>query len=338
MNKKLTLKNVFFKEYGIGDPQGAATFQGTGNFGIGNNRQLATSINPATKRIEDMEQAEWNQNAQDLNWSLGKGDSISGPIGPNEPTQGNYNRAQPNSSAQMVKVSNDPYGGRVEEEEELEEQFAGAREPSDGRYRDLPGWPRMNTLVEPDEHIPSDNEAEMEDYNNSQEEDYEEFLSGVGVPIEEAYISYRPEDHFRGDMSNIGRADNSKFLVAPENHFNPPANTNTPQNMGGKGAVISPKQFVPEDDENAPGSVDRWTWEGFEEEQMTIEGLVHQMVEEALLETLGSPTPAFTGIHDPSGKGEPKGGSKAFIKNRREVIKDLEKDDLSSKLKKKEKI
>ena len=339
MKKKLSLKDVFLNEFGKGDPQGASTFQGTGNFGIGNGRQLATTLNPATKRLEDMEQAELNQNVRDLQWSLGKygnghgpeTGSTTGPVGPNEPTQANYNRGvgrTPTAAMQDIQVSGDPYGG-MEEEEELEEQAPsgaqyGAREPSDGRYRDLPGWPPMDTLETDVDWVPSDRDAEMAAYYQDQEENYEERLKDLEAHPDqylEQMQPYRPMDHFRANVSGIGRADNSEMLVAPEDHLEQEPADYTPQNVGGKGAVIAPKKFVPDDTEVM--------------DMEDLHEMIDRLVREALSEAVREPTPAFTGIHDDTGDGEPVGGSAAFRKSREEVITDLEKPDSGNKLGKK---
>ena len=126
---KYSLKKLFLNEQNnppnfLGNP----SFGGTGNYGMSGDKQLAaTHRDPITQAVLDQDKEETNQNIKDLNWRLGKY-SLGGeknPIGPSDtkPT-------------------------------EIKEQDLG--DNSTSRQRDLPGWPKMNTLVNPKQHTPQD--------------------------------------------------------------------------------------------------------------------------------------------------------------------------------------
>lgn len=121
---KFKLKNIFLEftgPYMDGDP----TFRGTGNFGIGGQRQLAANLNPATEKIRKQEDSEHDQNVDDERWNLGKYQPLASPLGPKD------------NEDSLFSVKEGP-----------------AYDNSINRLRDLPGFPVMNTLVRPKQFVP----------------------------------------------------------------------------------------------------------------------------------------------------------------------------------------
>lgn len=337
--KKRSLKELYSEA--IGDTMGSDTLRGTGNFGMGNTRQLAGGLDPATKKIEDQEQAEINQNIDDLAWSIsGKFREPPKPLGPNEPAQANINRGvgsspQGGTTMSTVDVSLNPYGGDdvYDEDESLEEQFMTAppagsqRTPGDSRYRDLPGFPPMDTLVDPQHHVPSDNRAEMEAYYDDQEEDYQAWLKQK--QLDEDLVQLTPTEPYKmGRRGGDEMVTSDEWLIDPQDHLNPPTNDDTPSGLGGMGVLVAPKDFVPADWQSAKNGTDDYTEENF----MGLNEIIKQTIQEVFAElglrnSVKTVEEAYTGIDDPTGDGEPKGGSAAFNKNKKEVLADLHKDD-----------
>jgi hypothetical protein len=158
----LKLSKLLYKE-NSGDFSGAGTFQG-GAYGFGNRHQLADSeIWPGLVDPEE-----------DL---------------PNEPSMWPAVRAQKgsdrdeNDSLESSEVYDDrphllPGQDEVRDqlldpENDIEPSYyyVTERGPSDGNYRDLQGFPAMNTLSNPIEHIPDD-EDEDRDPDAPEEERY----------------------------------------------------------------------------------------------------------------------------------------------------------------------
>jgi hypothetical protein len=111
-----------------GITSGAPSFGG-GPYGFGNDEQLAAPLNPATQAIKDQDEDEVDQNVADQIWSLGKYVVGSGPV-----AKMDY------KSTTSVPMS-------------LKELYG---DTAAYRMRDLPGFPRMNSLVNPKQHTPKD--------------------------------------------------------------------------------------------------------------------------------------------------------------------------------------
>lgn len=108
---------------------GAPGFGG-GPYGHGGTKQLAGGLNPATKAIADQEQDELDQNIEDQIWSLGKYVVGSGPV----------------SKMDYKSTTSLPIP--------LEE--VAPMDTASSRMMDLPGFPRMNSLIIPKQHTPQD--------------------------------------------------------------------------------------------------------------------------------------------------------------------------------------
>jgi hypothetical protein len=118
-----------------GITSGAPSFSG-GPYGFGAETQLAAPLNPATQKIKDKEEDEKDQNVEDQIWSLGKYVVGSGPV------------------AKMDYKSTTSVPLPLDE--------TAAMDTANTRMRDLPGFPRMNTLVAQKQHTPP--AKEMDEY------------------------------------------------------------------------------------------------------------------------------------------------------------------------------
>ena len=148
------LSTILFANENSGDFSGAGTFQG-GPYGFGYRHQLAKSeIWPGTV-----------DPAEDL---------------PNNPSMWPAVHAQEQSDKEDYKSLESPeeYDDKqhllpLEDEErdklldpkndtEPSYFYVAERNASDAFYRDLPGFPRMNTLADPEDHVPEDQDPDRE--------------------------------------------------------------------------------------------------------------------------------------------------------------------------------
>lgn len=265
--KRLSLKQIFIE--GIGDFYGADTFQGTGNYGVGNQRQLL-AIDPAVKNIQDQEQEELNRNVDHLQARLRKWKkSFGGPIGPIEPTQVNINRgigSNPIGGGSKLKL---PLVQKLVDvyRDELEEQ----RIPGDWMYRDMRGNPE-NSLEAPRRHVPSDRAAEIAQEMEKSHEDYSEAVENHYEELQEAY-PYTTIDKIGGDPK-IGRVDPRSNLIYPRD-FLSDIKPQDETNYGNMSTLVAPKKYVPDSFEGRQDYTDDWTDEhyraGSEDELLNIE-------------------------------------------------------------------
>jgi len=173
---------------GQGHGSGAESFYG-GFFGYGGDKQLAKKQDPTVRRIKQMTDAEAGANFQ-AKQQRGRGypasrDSLGisdkGGVGasfPGEELNQVGKSPQKLDSMYITDPRKDYWSDRVvedevvvladeaeeqrrEEERELKEQGgtasgggAGRAVASDSRHRDLPGWPRMNSVEEPVDFVP----------------------------------------------------------------------------------------------------------------------------------------------------------------------------------------
>lgn len=110
-----------------GITSGAPSFSG-GPYGFGAEKQLASPLNPATQKIKDQEEDEKDQNVIDQIWTLGKYVVGDGPV------------------AKMDYKSTTSVPLPLDE--------VAPMDTANTRMRDLPGFPRMNTLVAQKQHTP----------------------------------------------------------------------------------------------------------------------------------------------------------------------------------------
>ncbi|MFA6049900.1 MAG: hypothetical protein WC761_01765 [Candidatus Paceibacterota bacterium] len=139
----------------VGGPNfyGNPSFGGTGNFGRGGYKQLAHfGLNPATDKIAKQEQSEINANVDRETYSLGKYGSGVDP----EPT--------PHWNGRNGTVNEEA------EEASLEEQ--APYDNSVSRMRDLPGFPKMNSLVNPKGFVPANDTSKHTDPSTGNKAEY----------------------------------------------------------------------------------------------------------------------------------------------------------------------
>lgn len=236
---------------GIGDLYGSDTFWGTGNYGIGNQKQLA-AIDPSVKKIQDQEQEEHNANIDNLQGRLGKWKkSFGGPIGPIEPTQSDVNRG----------IGSNPKGGSSKLKTPMVQKLSQQEQrlPGDGLYRDMRGTP-IDSLEEPVRHVPSDRGVEIDIEMKKSLEDYMDAVEQHCEYIAEVYPYTSIAK--QGNVSNTGRVDQGGFLVAPKDFLK---DIEAPEDspFGQMGVVVSPRDFVPDSFEGRKDYTDDWTDEHY---------------------------------------------------------------------------
>ena len=169
MQKKKSLARFLFTNENSGDFSGAGTFQG-GPFGFGNRHQLADSevwpglVDPA----EDLpgNPSMWPAvHAQE--------DSDKDQYGSLEDDEvyDDRNHISPMEDGEredMLDPKHDTEPGYFY----TEDGVLTERGPSDGTYRDLPGWPPMNTLADKEDHVPEDEDPDRDPEEDPEEERY----------------------------------------------------------------------------------------------------------------------------------------------------------------------
>jgi len=141
-------KDVLKEQVGGPNFYGDPTFGGTGNFGKGGYKQLATALDPATEKIRKQEESEIEQNVSDQQWSLGKFD------------QGRVSDGNPLPH----------WDGRNGSVETVAEQ--APYDNSTSRMRDLPGFPQMNALVNPKSFVPANDHPRNVDLISGKKAEY----------------------------------------------------------------------------------------------------------------------------------------------------------------------
>lgn len=125
---------------------GTPTFSGTGNYGHGGYKQLAHfGLNPATQEMVDKEQAELDDNIDQQAWSL-----------PGKGRMGTPSLPEPHWDGRNGSISEE------NDSLELEEQISTS-DNSVSRMKDLPGFPRLNSLVNPKPFVPANDSPNSSD-------------------------------------------------------------------------------------------------------------------------------------------------------------------------------
>lgn len=178
--KKQTRPKSLAEQVGGPNFYGNPSFGGTGNFGRGGYKQLAHfGLNPATQKIAQQEQDEIPDNVDRETWSLGK--YQTGHMMDSDPVPHWNGR---NGSVETVI-----------EEENLEEN--APYDNSTSRMRDLPGFPKMNSLVNPKGFVPANDHSRNIDPSTGNEAEY---LGPTlnGVELDPDYQS--PQSLANGDV------------------------------------------------------------------------------------------------------------------------------------------
>jgi hypothetical protein len=226
-----TIKEVIA---GGGSFHGAPSFGG-GPYGFGNKMQLKTNINPATRKIEKMEQDEVNANVEDQDF---------------------INRKFKTGLAPFYKAQDIPRGTDEVDEAEKEEIQLFERNAADSLYTHLPGFPGHNAIEYPIQHVPEENKMPnnlragvhdgTEDYVlddiidelEENENRLNEFaLSGGG-----GHDAYNKKSALPPFFAKPPEVDSEEAEIG---HLRMPSAEESP--IGSAGAVMFPKKFVPND-------------------------------------------------------------------------------------------
>lgn len=231
---------------GIGDPSGEASFRG-GPYGFGGKQQLMVQ-NPATRDLEVAEEEEKDANYEQEKWGLNKYQQSRTPpfINPSVKAQ------MPDSVREAVKTL-------VE------------REVSDMFYRDLPGFPRPNTLVDPQKFVPTpDDPAELDPQDGSPIEWLGQPDLEKAVQMEDLSVWSSTNPGVRGynnmQMNSLARP---AVFVDPNQKLD---STDPVNPVGGMGAVGWPRKYVPDDYETRMKGYDEETM-GDQEDPVKVDPL-----------------------------------------------------------------
>lgn len=325
---------------GQGHGSGAESFYGT-YFGLGGDKQLAKKPDPTVQKIKKMTDAEAGANFQAKQQrargypasrdSLGISDE--GGVGasfPGEELNQVGKSPQKLDSMYITDPRKDYWSDKVveddpsvladeeAEEEALAEQLgtaigggAGRSVASDSNYRNLPGWPRMNSVEEPFDFIPDvegdvDGDGEEDEYLGDDEYvndvlrlngldfapgDFKRLFGVSTLEEQGSYVSpgYGPEPnkgierYKQGKLVRDHEPDATKKLIKhvdyTQGHTDMASAERSP---GGQayGQVGAPKDFVPEDWEQR-----HWKTKEGEEPPMDMSQL-EEMVQIAVREAL----------------------------------------------------
>jgi hypothetical protein len=161
------LSDILFANENTGDFSGAGTFQG-GPYGFGNRYQLANSqVWPGLQDPED-----------DLPPNPSFRPAIDAQRDPKDTEYQSLESSEIYDSRPHLLPGEDVVRDELlSKEEDVEpsyfynpdEDFVNERDAAAVLYRDMPGWPPMNTLADPEDHIPED---EDQDRQEPEEERY----------------------------------------------------------------------------------------------------------------------------------------------------------------------
>lgn len=158
----MKLKNILFANENTGDFSGAGTFQG-GPYGFGNRYQLASS--EVWPGLADP--------TQDLPNNPSMWPAIHAQEESDKEQYGDLESAEVYDDRPHLLPGEDTVRDQLlDKEVNLEPSYFYEplnEDPARVLYRDLPGWPPMNTLSDPEEHVPEDEDTDRE---NPEEERY----------------------------------------------------------------------------------------------------------------------------------------------------------------------
>lgn len=162
------LLDIIYTNENTGDFSGAGTFQG-GPFGFGNRYQLANSqVWPGLADREDKDNPD--------NPSLWP--AIEAQRDPKDTEYQSLESSEIYDSRPHLLPGEDVVRDKIlDKEEDVEPSYfyeedqdmINERGPSDGLYRDMYGWPPVNTLADPVDHVPEDEDP---DRDSPEEERY----------------------------------------------------------------------------------------------------------------------------------------------------------------------
>jgi hypothetical protein len=203
-------KNLTEMIAGGSSVDGNPSFRG-GPYGIGNRKQLAAYLNPATAKIAQQEQDEVNQNIEDQSWLLSKFKS---------------------PSDDQTKKTDIP-----------DERVVTERQGNDMFYKGLPGNYRENALEYSQNHMPEENFMVDTHLAGHQDESSAKYLiDDIIDDLEEREKSLSESD------SNFYYQQKSALPPQKKDigHINLNVDKDKHYSMG-YGAVLSPKSFIPDE-------------------------------------------------------------------------------------------
>lgn len=151
---KLKLKNVLFANENTGDFSGAGTFQG-GPYGFGNRYQLANS--QVWPGLQDPD--------ADLPPNPSFRPAIDAQRDPNDSEYESLESSEIYDDRPHLLPGEDTVRDELLSEPDYEPNYFYEpinEDPARVLYRDLPGFPAMNTLSEPIDHVPEDEDLDRE--------------------------------------------------------------------------------------------------------------------------------------------------------------------------------
>jgi hypothetical protein len=267
MSKSPKLKDLLEN---AGDPMGDPSFRG-GPYGFGGIRQLYV-INPATQAIANQENEDNPLDIDRLSWVMKK-----------------YRRLPPLEPLDLNPRLPAPAAIKEEDEKKLEEELLLEREPSDGFYRDLPGYPpQPNALVMQVDHVPDPDgkinldplsgqpleflgptldfapidSIETENWNDLSPEEVgvvvrtQQSMENEGTELQEL-LTPGSGPMMRGANNNqLNSLARPALYISPEEkpYLDEPINP-----LGGMGAIGFPRKYVPDDWEVRMRQIDQYS-------------------------------------------------------------------------------
>jgi len=217
---------------------GAPSFRG-GPYGAGHKKQLANTLDPSVKAMEDQEQAELNQNVEDqirINRNFKKG--VVPPY-------------------KMQDVDSDPELKRDMAAAKKYDPVVAERNDADMFYTHLPGFPSMNALESPVQHVPNEN-LPVDTLRAGGQDGTEEYL--IDDIIDELEREGKPGNYVQeqgaqggGNFWNQQKSELPPFYVDPDDqehalemgHMQEPSAEYSPPAT--HGSIMFPRKFVPDE-------------------------------------------------------------------------------------------
>ena len=148
------LSDILFANENTGDFSGAGTFQG-GPYGFGNRYQLANS--QVWPGLQDPE--------EDLPLNPSFKPAIDAQKDPKDTEYDSLESAEIYDDRPHLLPGEDVVRDELLSKDDAEPSYFYEplnEDPARVLYRDLPGWPPMNTLADPEEHVPEDEDLDRE--------------------------------------------------------------------------------------------------------------------------------------------------------------------------------
>ena len=216
-------------------------YRGTMNYGVGGTNQLYADLDPSVKKIEQQRQKDLESEIENLNWTMGK---FMPDYGPDEFWDQRHTQARRGAYQYYLAVT------KQKEKDGLNtlKEFAPNSIAPSSTYRDLPGFPAMNTLEEPMNFVPDESSSIAKKVSNDIEQHW---LENALKNLEEQH-GYEINEHFCPWDTPAQKYRDSYYTTNDTNGLSVRKDwldldhvDQTP--MGAMGQVIAPKKYVPDD-------------------------------------------------------------------------------------------